>query len=167
VPPTTDLGRLSLLMRRLGDPSPLPHITVIEPPLLSDDHSWQSATRDVVAQSEPITISVGEPRTFGDRVLYLAVDAPELHKLRRHLLDAIAPAGDGSRVGETHPYVPHLTLALAHHGGSLPRHDTLDLFPLHVDAFMATQLTLFRRDDARDRYRAWQRFPLAASRSPS
>jgi 2'-5' RNA ligase len=150
-------------MRRLGDPSPLPHITVIEPPLLSDDLSWQSATRDVVAQNGPIPISVGGPRTFGDRVLYLAVDAPELHRLRRHLLDAIAPTGDASRVGETHPYVPHLTLALARHGGFLPRHNTLDLFPLHVDAFTATELTLFRRDDARDRYRSWQRFPFTAS----
>ncbi len=160
-PPAGDLGRLSLLMRRLGDPAPLPHITVIEPPLLSDGLSWQSAARDVAARCEPIAISVGEPRTFGDRVLYLAVEAPGLLELRRHLLDLVAPNGEESRVGEAHPYVPHLTLAVARRGRRLPSPDALEHVRLQIDAFTAKELALFRREDARDEYHAWQRFPFA------
>lgn len=162
-PPAPDLGRLSLLMGRLGDRSPLPHITVIEPPLLSDGLSWQSAARDVASHSEPIAISVGEPRTFGDRVLYLAVEAPGLLELRRHLLDVIAPTGAESRVGEAHPYVPHLTLAVARRGRRLSSHDALEHVRLQIVAFTATELVLFRREDARSEYCAWQRFPFAMS----
>ena len=161
-PPARDLGRLSLLMRRLGDTSPLPHVTVIEPPLLSCDLSWMDAARDVAAHSQPIDVSLAEPRTFGDRVLYLAVDAPELTELRCRLLGAISPAGDESCAGDLRPYVPHLTLVVARHGGRLPTYNTLDPKLLHVDTFTAFELTLFRHEDDHRGYRAWRRFPLNA-----
>lgn len=160
-PPAHDVGRLSLLMRRLGDPSPLPHVTVVEPPRLSSDLSWLGAVSDVIAHTRPFAIEVKTPRTFGDRVLYLAVDAPQLTDLRRRLLAVIERLGDESHSDDTPPYVPHLTLSIARQGHALPSYDKLDPLLVKADAFEATELTLFRRDDAQHAYRAWRRFPLS------
>src|ERR1700677_2542039 len=91
-PPPVDRARLSLVMRRLGNPSPLPHITVVEPLRLSPDLSWWDSVMDVGTRSGPVSIALQGVRTFDDRVLYLGVDAPTLAVLRHQLLDVTGPA---------------------------------------------------------------------------
>jgi 2'-5' RNA ligase len=163
-PPPVERARLSLVMRRLGNPSPLPHITVVEPPLLSPDLSWWDAVTNVAINTQPVEIEPQGVRTFDNRVLYLAVHAPSLTDLRRRLLDVTRPmATDPSSVGEAPPFVPHLTLAIARRGRPLADPQTIEPLVANLEAFQAIELTLFRRDIAAHGYRAWRRASLAAS----
>jgi 2'-5' RNA ligase len=158
-PPPVDRARLSLVMRRLGNPSPLPHVTVVEPPRLSADLSWWDAVTEVGRKSEPIQIELKGVRTFDDRVLYLAVQASSLGNLRRRLLDVL----DVSNAGDDQPFVPHLTLLVARRGRPLPDPKNIEQLVAHLDPFRAVELTLYRRDLAPQGYRAWRRVALGAS----
>ena len=162
-PPPVDRARLSLVMRRLGNPSPLPHITVVEPPRLSPHLSWWDAVTDVGAEAEPIEIEPRGVRTFDDRVLYLAINSTSLIDLRRRLLDAIAPSTiEHSRTDDDQPFVPHLTLVMARRGRPLPDLEAIEPLAAHFEAFQAVELTLFRRDVAAHAYRAWRRVTLGS-----
>lgn len=154
-PPAHELGRLSLLMRRLGDSTPLPHVTVVPPPLLSLDLAWVEPVRDIAGLTLPVLVTIGEPRRFNDRVLYLAVDSPELGALRRRLLSAIDPNNAAD------DFVAHLTLVTARRGKKLPRLEHDDPMLISMDRFNAEALTLFRRAAEGERYHAWQRFAFA------
>jgi 2'-5' RNA ligase len=164
-PPAVDRARLSLVMRRLGDPSPLPHVTVVEPPRLSSDLSWWQAVKETVsATKEPVAIHPEGVRTFDDRVLYVALHAPHLAALRQRLLDAIAPASnDRASCGEVQPFVPHLTLVVARHGKPLPDPEAIEPLVAHFDPFPVLELAIYRRDLAAHAYRAWRRVPLGSS----
>lgn len=155
--PARERGRLSELMRRLGDTSPLPHITLIAPPLLSEDLKWLAAVRNVARHSEPVTVTIGEPRTFGERVLYLAVASESIGALRDRLLQAL---GRTSAEDLADVYVAHLTLAVARRHRALPALDPPDAASLEAVTFTARELTIFRRD-APDEYRPWRRLELA------
>jgi 2'-5' RNA ligase len=151
-------------MRRLGNPSPLPHITVVEPPRLSSDLSWWNSVTDVGARSEPVSIALQGIQTFDDRVLFLGVDAPELTDLRRRLLEVTGPsAPDQAALSDSQPFVPHLTLLMARRGRKLPDQEKIEPILNHFDTFRADELTLFRRDIPSHAYRAWRRVPLGAS----
>lgn len=156
-PPAQELGRLSLLMRRLGDSTPLPHVTVVPPPLLPPELTWLERVRDVAARTPPVSMNIGEARRFDDRVLYLAVDSPELGALRRRVLEAIDPTSMQD------DFVAHLTLAVARHGKKLPTLEGLDPLLVSIDRFSAPALTLFRRTRTGERYHAWQRLAFEQS----
>lgn len=158
-PPVQELGRLSSVMRRLGDPLPIPHVTVIAPPELSPDLSWLTAVRDAAAQSGPVTVTIGEPRTFGDRVLYLSLASTTIGDLRHRLLEAISP--NGTKTHDAEPYVPHLTLAIARRGRALPSLETVRPMLFPIPPFDAAELTVFRRDGSAQPYRAWEHLAFA------
>ncbi len=160
-PPAHELGRLSSLLRRLGDPSPLPHVTVVAPPELGTELSWLAAVQEVAAQSGPVAISIGEPRAFGDRVLYLSIDSSTIAELRHALLAAIGRDGQGPTTHDDEPYVPHLTIAVARRGRRLPDLQRVRSLLFDVAPFDARELTLFRRDGPAQSYRAWQHFAFA------
>jgi 2'-5' RNA ligase len=145
-------------MRRLGNPSPLPHITVIEPPRLSTDLSWWEPVTEGGMNSRPVEIEFHGVRTFDDRVLYLAVHSPSLGVLRHRLLDAT----DQPNILEGQPFVPHLTLVVAHRGRPLPDPKKIEPLIAHLERFRAVELTLYRRDIAAHGYRAWRRVALGA-----
>lgn len=162
-PPPVDRARLSLVMRRLGSLSPLPHITVVEPPRLSAELAWWDAAMKVGSASVPILVEPDGVRTFDDRVMYLAVYAPSLIDLRSRLLEAISPERGGSSPGDEQPFVPHLTLATARRGRPLPELHTIQPLVAHLEPFVAVELTLYRRDIAAHGYRAWRRIVLGAT----
>jgi 2'-5' RNA ligase len=162
-PPPVDRARLSLVMRRLGNPSPLPHITVVEPPRLSPDLSWWNSVVEIGATSAPVEIEAQQVRTFDDRVIYLAVNAPSLAELRRRLLGVIAPAAvEPTSMDERQTFVPHLTLMIAHRGRPLPDPEQIESLVAHLEPFRAVELTLYRRDIAAHGYRAWRHVSLSA-----
>ncbi len=164
-PPPVDRARLSLVMRRLGDPSPLPHVTVVEPPRLSSNLSWwESVARVVGATRELIEIQPRGVRTFDARVLYVALDAPLLATLRQRLLEVIEPeSNDLGSHGDVRPFVPHLTLVVARRGRPLPDPEKIEPLVAHLEPFRVLELTLYRRDLATHEYRAWRRIRLGTS----
>ncbi|HEY1760954.1 MAG TPA: 2'-5' RNA ligase family protein [Acidimicrobiales bacterium] len=163
-PPPVDRARLSLVMRRLGNPSPLPHITIVEPPRLSPDLSWWELVVGVGAASAPVEIETEGVRTFDDRVIYLALNSPSLADLRCRLLDVItSDAGEQSSADERRTFVPHLTLAVARRGRPLPHSEKVEPLVAHLAPFRASELTLYRRDIAAHGYRAWRHVALDGS----
>jgi 2'-5' RNA ligase len=163
-PPPVDRARLSLVMRRLGNTSPLPHITVVEPPRLSPELRWWDSIVDVSAHQGPITVALEGVQNFDDRVLYVAVYAPALVDLRRQLLEVTGPTtNEPATAGDDSTFIPHLTLVMARRGRSLPEREAVGPLLAHLETFRAFELTLYRRDIPAHAYRAWRRLPLCAS----
>lgn len=157
-PPARERGLLSRLMRRLGDSSPTPHVTVIAPPQLCEDLSWWPAVNEVMHTTAPMSIAVSEPRTFDNRVLYLSVEAPMLEDARAQLLQAVhAATSEAVRDHDHRHFIPHLTLAVARRGRPLPTLDDVRPLLFEIGSFEATGMTLFRRDGAAEPYRPWRR----------
>lgn len=153
--------RIAGVMRRLGDPHPVPHITVKDPTGLTPDLHWLGAIRSVAAQSSPLKVVIGAPGRFGARVLYLCVECPGLEALHDRVEQALGRGADHDRAATSdHDYTPHVTVWVARRKDQPPpTEDVLsavgDLEPFRVDA-----LTVFRRDEARPPYRAWLTVPL-------
>ena len=160
-PPIDDTTRIAAVMRQLGDPSPLPHITVKAPNGLTPSLEWLPKVRDAAARFARFNITIAEPGTFGNRVLYLAVHSIELVELHQRILEVVAPTAElVARFGEDRPYTPHLTLAVAHNAGALPAYEQEVSCLRDLEPFEAHDLTVFRRDDSSSLYRSWMRLPL-------
>jgi len=160
--PADEASLVADVMSKLGDRSPLPHITVIPPQSLGPDLAWLHVVRDTVAHCQKVTVTFGQPRTFHDRVLYLAVEATNLAPLHTRLSDALrASAAGGEDSSEERNFVPHLTLAVARRGRALPPYHNLVAVLHDLPPFEATSVAVFRRDNAREPYRAWQHLALA------
>ena len=163
-PPVDQRHRIGAVMRQMGDPWPVPHITVMAPNGLTPDLAWLSRVREVAAQSPRFTVRIGEAKTFGDRVLYLSVEGTGLDSLHRRILEAVSPVADlvPEPSGERE-YLPHLTLARSRKEGALPPFQELVSTLRDIPPFEVVELTVFRREDPSTRYRAWKRLPLALS----
>ena len=167
-PPGDQSLRIATVMRQLGDPSPVPHITVKAPSGLGPDLAWLPAVREVAARSERFIVTIREARTFSNRILYLAVQSANLAQLHQIILETVAPSPElVTKYSEERQYIPHLTLAISHIEYGLPPYQTLVSNLRGLDPFEAFELTIFRREDASTRYRTWQRLPLALSHKSS
>ncbi|HUX04128.1 MAG TPA: 2'-5' RNA ligase family protein [Acidimicrobiales bacterium] len=159
--PAEHRSRIANVMRRLGDPLPVPHITVKDPTGLTPDLHWLAPVRAAVAQSPPFTVTIGPPGHFGVRVLYLSVSCPDLEVVR----DMIQRAMQRDHV-EASPntldqeFTPHLTLWVARHGRRAPPLEEYASSLSGLEPFQVDELTVFRRDEARPPYHAWLRLPL-------
>jgi RNA 2',3'-cyclic 3'-phosphodiesterase len=118
----------------------------------------------VAARHAPVDLALtGTARMFGRRVLWAELEAsPALGALAGEVRDALEPLGFAP---DDRPFAPHLTLARARKGGSLPR-GLADAYAGPVRAWRVEHLDLMRshlqRAGARyERVLAW---PLAAGR---
>ena len=158
-PPADQRARLAAVMRALGDPWPVPHVTLKSPHGLTPDLDWLSAVRDVAARASPLTLRLGSPGTFDGRVLYLAVEGERLAELHDSLVSAVARLHASGDEAER-PFVAHLTLKVARSEGSLPAFAPLSAALSGFHAFEVDHLTVFQRDEPHTHYRAWAELPL-------
>lgn len=161
--PEAQLRLITQVMIRLGDPAPVPHITVVPPRVLAPDLAWLAAVRRVTSRSLQPGIEFGSVGLFGDRVVYLSVRSPMLEQLQRRLLEETLPSRADSDAGtEDRKYIPHLTLVdLRHANEEIVREGVIQaeqLLPLAP--FVARHVVIFRRADGEVRYRGWKRFAL-------
>jgi 2'-5' RNA ligase len=164
-PPVDQRLRIGAVMRQMGNPWPVPHITVIAPDGLTPDLAWLSKVIEVAAQSARFSVKIGEAKTFDDRVLYLSVEGTDLPSLHQRILEAVSPEADlVPEWSSEHEYVPHLTLTRSHNANVLSQFEELASTLGDIPSFEVIELTVFRREDPSTQYRAWRRLPLANSR---
>lgn len=159
-PPEDQRLRIADVMRELGDPWPVPHITLKSPHGLTPDLAWLPAVRDVARRSPRQRVRLGPPGTFNHRVLYLAVEGDGLEPLHLALVEAVRGAAAAALAVEERPFVAHLTLTVARSEEALPDYRRVWAPLAELDAFESTTLTVFQRDEPHTHYRAWAELPL-------
>ncbi|MCP8967928.1 2'-5' RNA ligase family protein [Ectobacillus ponti] len=120
VPHAEQEERIISFMRQYHPDYSLPHITVKAQGGLAPERDWLERVEAVCRAFPAFRVALGAPQYFGNRVLYLGVDAPEIHNLHRQLVAAVNPPEELiGKYFEREQYVPHLTLAQAKHGVDL------------------------------------------------
>lgn len=98
-----------------------PHITLIEPNLLSmlppDD--FIPEVKKLANQFLPLSITLTQTNCFGRNVFYVAVSSEELVSLQKALMELVSKATYGL-MQPNRLFQPHVTIAQAKHGYSLP-----------------------------------------------
>lgn len=164
-PPEEMSAELAKLMGDLGDPWPVPHVTVKAPPGLTADGWWLDHVRAVASRTAPFEVLIGGLRTFGHRVVYLAVSATPLEEVHRRLIELI-PETSAERQGREEPqtYVPHLTLAVARSSRPLPPLEEVRARLGPLPPFFAHELVVYRREDPSRGYEPWHRLAFRAGK---
>lgn len=160
-PPAGLSTRLGALMGELGDPWPVPHITLRSPPGLSPDVRWLGDVRAVAHAHAPFVVELDGLCAFAGRVLYLDVRAPSLVSIHDQLAKLLPePPASSGRSETGRRFVPHLTLAVARARRPLPLMASVSgrLGPL--PPFRVDDLVVFRRPRPSLGYEAWRRFEL-------
>ena len=99
-----------------------PHITLKAQGGLTPDESWIKDVQKACQKIESFEVIIGETAFFGEDVLYLQVDSPELKKLHERLVAAINPSDEMiEQYFELDQFVPHLTLAKTSYGLSVQK----------------------------------------------
>ncbi|MDW5299274.1 MAG: 2'-5' RNA ligase family protein [Sedimentibacter sp.] len=82
-----------------------PHITLVPPPALPDDDSFIKDVIDVCRKTKAFNIKLNDLGQFGNRVLFVNVEAPELINLYNNIYESL------NLQKEERGYTPHLTIA--------------------------------------------------------
>lgn len=81
-----------------------PHITIVPPPALPDDDSFIKEVLEVCKKTKAFKIKLGHLEQFGNRVLYVSVNSPELINLYEDIYESL------KLEKENRGYTPHLTV---------------------------------------------------------
>ena len=108
-PPPEFAARVLAWQAKLEHVVTAPHVTLLAPAGLPEER-WQSVAEQVAARHAPAPVTLGGVDGFGDRVIFLRVDAP---KLRFIHADLVATLGEAPGEFALENFHPHLTLALS------------------------------------------------------
>lgn len=141
-----------------------PHITLKAQGGLTPDESWLDKVKTAADQFSSFTIQLGEPRFFGDDILYLSMDAPELKQLHEKLVEAVGSTPEHiAQYFELDQFVAHLTLAKSDYG--LSRSELREMAAAAAEelapypAFDVESVRVYRKSDAQS-YRTYVEIPL-------
>jgi len=81
-----------------------PHITIVPPIALPDDDSFIKGVANVCKKTQSFNVQLGELGQFGNRVLYVGVNSPELKVLHDNLYEELCIER------EKRDFTPHLTI---------------------------------------------------------
>ena len=96
-----------------------PHITVKSQAGLDEDMIWLDSIRKVCNLFKGFSLTLTKPNSFGEVVVYIGVESPEIYKLHSKLVEAVSPDPEISdRYFELDRFTPHLTLGLTELGMS-------------------------------------------------
>lgn len=91
-----------------------PHITIKAQGGLDDELKWVGNVKEVCRNTHPFEISILDPATFDDNVLYLRVDSEVIIQLHKDIVLKIHPSKeDLEGFFELDQFVPHLTLGIS------------------------------------------------------
>lgn len=82
-----------------------PHVTLVPPPALPDDDSFIKQIIVICKSTHKFSVKLNELGQFGNRVLFINVDSPELINLYETIYQQL------DLVKEKRNFVPHLTVA--------------------------------------------------------
>lgn len=88
-----------------------PHITLRPPVNVLHENKWLEAIGHVCTNFPPFTIHLPGTGYFGNRVLYISVELPQLTELHYAIMRVINPFEQvDNKGGENQQFHPHLTL---------------------------------------------------------
>lgn len=102
--PETYRNKIEMLRAEFRFLTTEPHITLVPPPALPDDDSFIEKAAEVCRNTKPFIIKLEDLCQFGNRVLYVKVNSPELIKLYERIYAAL------NLEKEKRGYTPHLTV---------------------------------------------------------
>ena len=110
------------------------------------DLAW---VHQLCADIEPFSVTLGEPRVFGEMVVYLSVNTPRLVEVHQRLVGARSLSPETlQRYFEGDLYVPHLTLGQSAWGMTKEEcqemHREAGTALASIGTFMADGLQIFR-----------------------
>ena len=159
-PPADQRERIADVMGQLGDPWPVPHITLKSPLGLTPDLAWLPAVREVATRSPHQHVRLGPLGTFDHRVVYLSVEGDGLESLHLALIEAVRDSVASGPSLVERPFVAHLTLSVARPDAVLTDYTRLCAPLADLGDFEASALTVFQREEPHTHYRAWAELPL-------
>jgi 2'-5' RNA ligase len=145
--------RIIQAQQALADPAlikPLePHITLLPPPAveLIDPEELTRQAKLTAEPFWPLQLILTRAETYRDQVIALRVDSKWIHELQKQLV-ALLPPEAPTTYFPNPVFTPHVTLARARRGQTLPKglqaHFETRLSDLLPATFQGTRLTLFR-----------------------
>ncbi len=117
VPPKEDRDRISSFQEKWNTLATEPHITVKAQSGLTDNLDWLEKIEACCCEVNCFNVQLGEPKLFGNEVLYLSVLSEKVKELHIALIDTVHSGGKLEKeYFERDLYVPHLTLGQKKHG---------------------------------------------------
>ncbi|XXM72476.1 2'-5' RNA ligase family protein [Lysinibacillus sphaericus] len=148
-----------------------PHITLKAQGGLTPDKKWIENVKRVCGNVRPFQVSLGQPKYFGDNILFLSVESAELHTLHQKIVKEISPSDELiKKYFELDDFVPHLTLGKEQYGGNISSPLTKDglrkmeraaekeLSP--YPAFMVDFIRVYELNIVKRRYETFLDIPL-------
>lgn len=144
-----------------------PHVTLVPPVEVPEIQPFLSALRTVCDSHEPFLLPLGQPDTFGKRVLFLSVDRQTgIDRLRAALYTGtqeLFQARGWPLTQDARPFHPHLTLAMSSFGTSqdamLQMREEAQLLASTLLPVPVTAVRVYRREAG-----GWQQFTDLALR---
>ncbi|TAA71709.1 2'-5' RNA ligase family protein [Planococcus salinarum] len=142
-----------------------PHITLKAQGGLTADESWLEGMKQAAAEFPAFQIQLGEPQFFGEDILYLSVDSPELEQLHRQLMETVGITPEHiDQYFEMDQFLAHMTLAKTAYGllrdelSEMAVAATLELVP--NPAFEVESIRVYRKAASQDGYVKYLDLPL-------
>jgi 2'-5' RNA ligase len=111
VPPADLACRIKEIQDRFGDNGIEPHITLKAQGGLGENTRWLEEVKSIAKETSPFNICLKSIRKFGNEVLYISVDSPEIVSLHNKIVDVLDSSIDViEKYFEREFYIPHLTL---------------------------------------------------------
>ncbi|QHJ69141.1 2'-5' RNA ligase family protein [Planococcus halotolerans] len=173
VPPESELEKLKEFRNQWPanriDDLVEPHITLKAQGGLSADESWLENIKEAAAGFPGFPVQLGEPRFFGEDILYLSMDSPELQELHETLVKAAGATPEQiEQYFELDLFVAHLTLAKTAYGLSreelkeMAAAASKELAP--YPAFTIESIRIYRKSDGQQGYVKYMDVPLKKDR---
>ncbi|MBM7553076.1 2'-5' RNA ligase family protein [Thalassobacillus pellis] len=101
---------------RIGDVVE-PHITLKAQGGLTSDQQWLPKIEELCHAFKAFTISISQPKLFGEDIVYLSAHSKELYDLHQKLVKSVSPSKALiKQYFEMDDFVPHMTLGKTTYG---------------------------------------------------
>ena len=121
VPPKEYLERIEQFQTRwVNHLGVEPHITLKARGGLTSDKKWIDKVQNICQDFKSFDLSLGEPKYFGDNILYLTVRSKDLYELHQKIVKEISPSENLiKQYFELDDFIPHLTLGKGQYVGNI------------------------------------------------
>lgn len=105
-----------------------PHLTLKAQGGLTEDKEWIDRVQKICANFSSFKLTISDPKLFGDDILYLSAQSPELFELHNELVKAVSPTQEAiKKYFELEDFTPHITIGKTFYGTSLEELNTMKL----------------------------------------
>lgn len=102
------------------------HVTIKTQSGLTEDKLWVEKVENYLKEQKVFTVKLGEPQWFRDEVVFLSVQAENIHKIHYDLIEIINPSPElRKKYFEDQKYTPHMTLGEIRYG--LSKNDLISM----------------------------------------